>query len=375
MIFATFMLALCMLFGFCSQRHSEKIALAQGRAWAPDARGVYARLECWSVALILILVFVCGLRVQYNDTATYMQGFLASPTPSVLLGRALTPGDCPGFLYLQAAVRAVTDNPHLFIMLCTALCIAPVLIFLKRYSANFFLSAFLYVTAGQFLFSLAAIKQAIAISIVIWAIPLYLDKKYLAALLVILVASLFHPYVLLYLALPLLTGKPWGIRTLLVMLCTGAFAIFFQSGLQMLLGLAESFGDDFTQDSFAGAGVNVLRVLVYAMTPLLSLIFLDRVQKSRDRYQHTFINAAILCFCIMFLALFGTANLIGRVALYLSFSLSLALPYIISRLEKKSSVALSGIAMILYAAYYLYANRGTVYAQITLGEFIESLLG
>ena len=196
MTFCLVMLGVFMLFGYFSQKHSEKLAVAQGRAWGPDEHGVYARLEVWSVALILIVVFVCGLRIKYNDTGNYIGGFLASPTLGEIFGTPMTWGDCPGFLYLQAAVRSVTDNPHLFIMLCAAINVAPVLIFLKKYSNNFFFTMFLYVAAGQFLFSLAALKQAIAIAIAIWAIPLYLKKKYLAALVVLMLAALFHPYVL-----------------------------------------------------------------------------------------------------------------------------------------------------------------------------------
>lgn len=373
MIFCIVMLAVCMLFGYFSQKHSERLAAAEGRVWEPRQNGTYARLEFWSIALIVILVFVCGLRTEYNDTVAYIGGFRASPTIDGMIGQTLNLGDCPGFLYLQAAVRTVTDNVHLFIMLCAAISIAPMLIFLKRYSSNFFLTMFLYVAAGQFLFSLAAIKQAIAISIAIWAIPLYLKKKYLWALLLLLLAALFHPYVLLYLALPFLTSKPWGLNTLFIALIIGAVAIFFQPSLQLVLGFAESLGDDYTDKSFAGAGVNIFRVLVYAVTPILSLVFLDRVRQKEDKHQHTFINVAILCFGIMFLALFGTANLIGRVALYLSFSLTLSLPYIIGRLERKSGMALSGIAMILYFAYFLYANRAIDYEQISLGEFIESI--
>ena len=373
MIFCLVMLAVCMLFGYFSQKHSERIAMAQGRAISPGQSGAYARLEFWSVALILILVFVSGLRTRYNDTGNYMQGFVNGPTLDAVIKQDLSLGDCPGFIYLQAALRTLTDNPHLFIMICALLSIAPVLIFVKLYSSNFFLSVFLYVTSGYFLFSLAAIKQAIAIAIAIWAIPLYHKKKYFLAVLVVLLAALFHPYVLLYLALPLLTGKPWGINTLFIALVIGGIAIFFQPSLQMMLGFAESLGDDFSDESFSGAGINIFRVLVYAMTPLLSLIFLDRVRQNDDKHQHTFINVAILCFGIMFLALFGTANLIGRVALYFSFALMLSLPYIFTRLEKKSGMALSGIAMIMYFAYYLYANRDIVYELISPEEFFTKL--
>lgn len=373
MIFCLIMLAVCMLFGYFSQKHSERLAVAQGRAWAPTEHGVYARPEFWSIALILILVFVCGLRTRYNDTGNYIEGFLNGPALDTVIGQELTLGDCPGFVYLQAAARTVTDNPHLFIMLCALLSIAPVLLFVKLYSSDFFMSSFLYVTSGYFLFSLAAIKQSIAIAIAIWAIPLYHKKKYFLAVLIVLLAALFHPYVLLYLALPLLTGKPWGINTLFIALVIGGVAIFFQPSLQMMLGLAESLGDDFSEESFVGAGINIFRVLVYAMTPLLSLIFLDRVRQDEDKHQHTFINVAILCFGIMFLALFGTANLIGRVALYFSFALMLSLPYIFNRLEKKSGMALSGIAMIMYFAYYLYANRDIVYGQISPEEFFTTL--
>lgn len=374
MTFCLVILIICMVFGYLSQKHSERLVQKSGRAWGADAHGVYAGLECWSVLLILILVFLCGLRVRYNDTGVYIQSFLQSPTLSALLKQPLPLGDCPGFLCLQAAVRSLTDNEHLFIMLCAALCIAPLLVFLKRYSVNFFMSVFLFVTTEQLLFSLAAIKQAMAIAIAIWAIPLFLQKKYIRACIVVLFAALFHPYVLLFLLIPLLTGKPWGIKMVFLMVAVGCVALFFDSFINLALDFALSLGDDYPSDSFEGTGVNVLRVLVFLVTPLLSLVFFERVRRDGDRYQHTFVNIATLCFGIMFLALFGTANLIGRVALYLSFSLALSLPYIFSKLEKKSCTALSGIAMILYFGYYLYGIRNVTYGMITLEEFFVKLL-
>ena len=75
----------------------------------------------------------------------------------------------------------------------------------------------------------------------------------------------------------------------------------------------------------------------------------------------------------MFLALFGTANLIGRVALYFSFAMSLSLPFIIGRMEKRSANSLGGIAMVLFFAYYLYENRNIAYEQISLERFLQSL--
>lgn len=369
MIFCLVILAFCMLFAYLSGAHTKRLAAEKGT----EPESLRARLDLWSVALIVILVFVCGLRVWYNDTDSYINGFMQSPTLDQLLSQAPDLGDCPGFLYLQAAVRSVTDNPHLFMMLCTALCIAPMLIFLKLYSSDFFFSVFLYVTAGQLLFSLAAIKQAIAISIVIWAIPLYHKKHYVWALLTVLLAALFHPYVLVYLILPLLSGKPWGLGTLIVLSVIGVAAVFLGPSVQMMLELAELFGDYFGIQAFAGEGVNFLRVLVYAVVPALSLIFWERIRNREDAMQNTLINLSILSFGIMFLALFGTANLIGRVALYFSFAASLSLPFIVGRMEKRSANALGGIAMVLFFAYYLYENRNIVYEQITIERFLQSL--
>ena len=218
-----------MLFGYFSQKHSERLVNEKGEVWGPDENGAYAKLEFWSIALILVLVVMCGLRVNYNDTVNYTTGFAYSGTLDEVLSNTYQLGDCPGFLYLQGAVKSLTDNKHVFIMVCAAATLPSMIIFLKRYSANFFLSMFLFVASHQLLFSLAAIKQAIAIAIAIWAVPLYLKKKYLWALLLILLAATFHPYVLLYLAIPLLTAKPWGGSTLFIGLVIAGVAVFFQT--------------------------------------------------------------------------------------------------------------------------------------------------
>lgn len=71
------------------------------------------------------------------------------------------------------------------------------------------MSIFLLFTTGCYTFAFAGIKQAAAVGISVIASMFALKKKWLLFVVGILIATLIHPYSLMYLSVPFMTFKPW----------------------------------------------------------------------------------------------------------------------------------------------------------------------
>lgn len=77
--------------------------------------------------------------------------------------------------------------------------LTPLLIFIRRYSSNPLLSILIFITSGLFLFSLAGMKQTLAMGFMMMAYLLFIDKKYIWSAALIVLSYLTHPTVLVML--------------------------------------------------------------------------------------------------------------------------------------------------------------------------------
>ena len=173
------------------------------------------------ILLIIYLSIFAGLRTHYNDTFTYMSSYKAMAAfPDILSGFSWKLGDNPGFILLNSLMKASGFRAQTFVLFYSSLFTASAITFLKRYSENFTLSIFLFICAHGYLFSLAAIKQCASIAIGLMALPYALDHKWPQFAAIILLASTFHPYILLYALIPLLHFKPWSRMTRVMLALT-----------------------------------------------------------------------------------------------------------------------------------------------------------
>ena len=214
----------------------------------------------------------------------------------------------------------------------------------------------------------------------LFSVPYALDKKYVKFFVLVLLAALFHNYAIGFAVVPLLMNRPWG-KTTWIMAGITLFAMAtYDQTLGVVVEQAEILGAEMHEDEiFYESQLNILRVLVYWVPPLIALLFNGRLFCDSSRVERFFTNISILCAMILSLGLVKGANLMARMAAYFEFGACISLPWMIKKIFTKDSARLVIVlAGILYFGYFYYEfainkNFGANYSAITLREFIQSL--
>lgn len=329
----------------------------------------------FAIMAVCMILFV-GLRTLYNDTATYRyvyENTVASEAVSWKLGNN------PGYAILRKFLKLVGFSTQSYILFYSVITLGIYLWFLRKYSTNLWLSVFLLFTTGCYVFTLAAMKQCMAIALGLLAVDRYLRKRYIPFVLYILIGMLFHPYVLMFFLVPLMDFCPWDVRTWIML------GIFFAGGilLQPLVGtvvnVTTMMGEEFSVSSLSGEGVNPFRLAVVSVPIVISFFTRNVIETENDREQNLILNLSMLNAAIMFVGLFGTANYFARLANYYLVFQCISLPWLLDHFVPRSKKLMTGLAIVGFLAFFIYANAinssfDKEYSAITLKEYIKTFL-
>ena len=339
-------------------------------------------LTLFNVLLMLPLIGLLGLRTAYNDTGTYIAGFQNAGTLSSFFSNAENYDllNNPLFNLYTSVVRTATDNYHIYFMLAAIFVVVLMVTFFSRISEcdTYALTIYTYLTLGTYFFALAAMKQTIAMAILCHSVLALHDRKHLRFLLLVLLAGLFHTYAWCFLVLLLLTGKPWKLRTFLVVAVTIFIMLTFNDSISALLEYGDTIGKGASEEAvFSGEGMSRLRVAVYGIVPVASLMFRRILEPQMERKHYIMLHMSIVSFMFMLLASINGANMFGRMARYFEVGTIYMFPWMIRHLFNQRSQTIIVVAYIgafgLFAAYQ-YIGFDTSYSSITLFEFLRSLI-
>ncbi len=354
-------------------------------AWNRVKRhGGSGQLKFVYFVLIAILVCFAGLRTVMNDTSTYLQKFNSVPDSfSALAQIDLRLGANPGFECYRIILRSLGITEGSLFLFITAIFVSVSYVtFLRKYAADFSLSIYLLIASTTYAFTLAAIKQTIAMSIGIWAIDALIRRKKAKFIFLVLLASTFHPYILIFLIAPLFVDSVWSAKTILVVLIVVALGSVLGQLIDRLLAITESIGDTYDASFFDGS-VNVFRLLFYIVSPAMSLMCRKQINQHNNRMVKLCVNFSVISMCFMILASFGGANMFGRMANYFDIFNCLALPITLYYgLSRNSIRVVKPIILLCYAVFYYtyYSKYGTAwnadyYQHISFFELLGMILG
>lgn len=332
------------------------------------------------ITMAIALILFAGLRTRYNDTTAYTHGYDSiEKNQGIFEDVDWRLGSNPGFHVVNKALKHLGFSTQSFLMFYSAVTLGIYGWFLYKYSDDLWLTAVLFLTMGVYLFTLAAIKQCVAVAFCLVATDRVIRKRYVPFVLWVIVGALFHPYALLYLLVPLLMFRPWSWKTWL-MLSTFALAGFL---LQPLLGtvvdITTMIGEEYDIAAFSGEGVNPFRLAVVAVPVVLSFLTRDVIRGRNDKVNNLFLNMTMLNAELMFVALFGTANYFARLANYFLVFQTLTIPWIFTQFDPKSKRFITAVACVGYFAFCFYGNAinqrfDSLYSAVTIGEYLKTLL-
>ena len=202
---------------------------------------------------------------------------------------------------------------------------------------------------------MAAIKQNFAIAVGLIALDRYLEGKKSISAILILLASLVHPYILMFLFVPFLMFKPWERKTYLLISTFAVAVLTLQFLIGRIVDITTLIGEDYTVESFVGEGVNLLRALVFLVPLAMSFLVRKNIPDGYyDRKMSLFVNLSMLNGMLMFVALFGNAIYFGRLSDYFTVFSIIALPSVLKFMDSRTKNLIRIIAFILYSVFFAY---------------------
>lgn len=345
-------LAVALLLAYFSQRYTLR-CLASGHDY-------YLWDDRAYLLLVVVLTLFAGLRTSYNDTYNYMRGFRNAPDLAAFFAdpKSLNPLSNPLFYLLESTIRTMTDNPQWLIFVSSAITQVCLLRFFKRYSPSFIFSVYLYFTLGTFVFTLAAIKQVLAMAMLTVAFPYLEERKWGRFYLIILIAMLFHTYAVVFVVLPFFRSRPWGLFTFAFIAALAVVMLNFEEAITAFMDQANDMGKSLADyEVFDDATINVFRLAVYAVPPLISFVLRRWVLRGSSAAENTLIHMSIISLAFMILGTQSGANMFGRMGNYFELGTICCLPIMLKKtFEPKSYRLVGGIACLCFLGFFIYAN-------------------
>ncbi len=336
------------------------------------------REHLFTFLLIMYLGVYCGLRTWYNDTVTYIQIYDLTPLLSDFAqSNTASFAQGIGFALLNSVMKTIGFSTQDYLMFYALLTVFCYVRFVRRYTDKFVLATFLMFATGFYTFTFAAIKQCAATALCLLALDYLFQKQNIKFIVIVCIATLFHPYSIVYLLLLFMDFRPLSWRTYLYMALFIAAGFGLNSMIGTILDVTSMIGGNYNAESFIGEGVNIFRVLVSFVPLGLAFICGHKLFAKTTRSENILFNMAMLNALIMFVGLFGTANYFARLANYFLAAQVVVIPWIIEKVDKKTRTVLTICCVAGYTGYFVYGNLiqsvfDTGFSSISLWEYINS---
>lgn len=317
----------------------------------------------WAFLIFLPVIIWVGMRpIYFADTGTYRRIFLNLPaTISGIVPYLETVTKDKGFSIFSIILKTIIgDNVTIYFLIISAIQSFCLIRVYRKYSANYMLSIFLFIVSTDYIaWMFNGMRQFIAVTLLFACVDLIIKKKYVPAVIIILLASTIHGTALLMLPM-IFVAQGKACNKLTIIFSTGVLVsiLFLGQFTSILANLVQDtqYNDIFTNGIWASDdGTNVLRVLVYFVPTIVALWKLPVIREKNDKIINLCVNMSIISSGIYIVSIFTSGIYIGRLPIYFSLYNYILLPWEVKYLFNGNSrkiVLILMIAMYLFFYYY-----------------------
>lgn len=329
----------------------------QGPKFGQD-RVYWSRFQ--AVILAAPYVIWAGWRKVFGDTEQYRATFKSLPTTFeeiVPYMRTVQKGH--GFRLFECLFRTyISESDIYFFLLVAAFQMICLVYIYRKYSLNFGLSFFLFVASTDYLSWMHnGIRQFVAVVIIFFCVPLIAQKRYLPAIMLVLVASQIHSTALIFLPfIFIVNGRSWNARTLLFLIAIIAAVLYVDQVTGLLTRVMEDtpYEGDIVFLKMKN-GTNVLRALFYSVPAIMSLIFRSTLDRADDPLLNVCANLSIVTAGFYFFSIFTSGILMGAIPIYFSLANYILIPGLIREVfEGDSVIPVEIIFALVYTVFFWY---------------------
>lgn len=320
------------------------------------------RYRPWFAVLIFLPVMILvAFGIMRYDMYAYAAGFRDMLMQPESIARMFSQSREKGFVAFNVALRLLIGrNVTLYRVALMLVHAVPVIVILRRYSENYLFSIYLFVaTTCHMAWMMNGIRQFIAVTLIFGATPLMLEKKYLRAVLVVLLAMTFHrSAVMMIPAMFIVQGKPWNKWTLLFSALMIAATVVFARSEEAFEVVAETAGYSLEAARDGGDdGMNPVRALISAVPMILAFLSRAKLWEEDNPIINLCTNMSVITTGVSMVAVVTSGIMVGRMPIYTSLWNLILLPHVIRiTFEGQSRFLVTAAAVGLYFLFYLYST-------------------
>lgn len=324
------------------------------------AYGTEYKERLFLYAIVVMMSVYVAMRTRGNDTGAYRNGYKKlSLTVSEFFSTGRWDAEKgPIFTLLEVVCKNyITDSYHVFFLIAALITNGLMVGFMRKFSPDTVIPVFLYITMSGLGTAMTGMRQELATAVAIWTIPLAMEKKWIRFGLVLWISFRIHFVSIIYVVSPFLLSKVWNKTTIIAMIAALLAGVFFSRFSQFLLDAGDALGfENYDQSIMYGNSINIFRVLVFLVPPVLSFLFRYDIAKESPIIK-CMANLSVVAFGFVFLGLFGKANTFGRFGILLEPSAYMLLPAITRKIDNPSTKRVIVSVMIIgYLVFYVFGH-------------------
>lgn len=259
-----------------------------------DVNGRKKNKDFWYHFVLYIFILIAGMRYKLGlDTARYLYHFYHDvPKLWDLTSEDLSFGTDPLFKLLNSIVLSFGGRFYVVQFIQSTFVNLLVFKFIKKHTPYIFTALFFYFIWQYYGFNMEELRASLALVICLFANDYCLEKKWLKAIALYLLASLFHFSAIICIVTPLLLRLRFNYIGLVI--AVGVFiggilvAPFIEENMFILefsdaiYGKVQGYMDD---EMYIESGLNILGYITHLMLyayPVISILSLKKNDKSNQ---------------------------------------------------------------------------------------------
>lgn len=308
----------------------------------------------------LLLTFVSGLRNRCIGVDTNMYVYFFEHLNTIGFNDLMNLRYEYGFSLFSKIISLLTDNYHIYLLIVSSIINASVLNFISKNSKNKGLSVILFILCNFYFSYMNIMRQALALSIILFSFEALKKKKKLLFAFLILLASQFHFSAIICLIFIFLNKIKLTKKHLPIILLTSI--IFFIYGnlifnyfCSLSPRLASYIGTDYSNNNYFGA---LFESMIIFSQYIFGLIVTKKNNYIKKENNDMFIAGGIVVATIISV-LTMKATIFNRILHYFSIITIVWTPNSIENIVNKKNKTY--ITVIIILAFLLYFTMIEIY--------------
>lgn len=312
-------------------------------------------------AFLLVLPYItwAGYRSWFGDTETYRNSFyLAADSLSSLPAYAAEQTKDTGYYVLSSLFKILISNSSVvFFLAIAAFQLFCIMKTYRKYSSDYWMSIFLFIVSTDYLsYMFNGMRQFIAVCGIFACLGWIVRKEYFKSIVVILLLSTIHQTALVMIPIIfIIQGRAFNKKTmflifltLIILVGVNEFTSFLEDALK-----ETQYSDIMTNEIMQNkTGTNILRVIVYSVPLLLSIVGKRYIDEANDPLINLCVNCSVITTALYVISAVTSGIYFGRLPIYTSLTGYILLPWLINHMFEKKSAVL--VKIMMYGFYFLF---------------------